>query len=186
NVRKFFQIHEGIEACEHGHWSKWRDFRNRTHGRKVEVRILDPFIARLVKALSAIGLTTSSSCDGHGENKAAVTFCGVYNKAWFRVILDDFIKQRGNLECNWRFEDRECIISHPENRILQLLLEIQSVAKFLYCNRESLRGVKCKVVSSIDADPSIRYRFESEDAAENEIYRVFKSEFLKARSGDPA
>jgi hypothetical protein len=49
-------------------------FLQRVHGYKVPAGCLDGLVAYLVKALSAVGIITDDSCDGHGR--------GAYTSIW--------------------------------------------------------------------------------------------------------
>jgi len=68
-------------------------FRRRLHGIKVPTSVLDPHVALLVKALSATGCFSFSSCDGHepdgpcGTMPLEVSLVGEMSTAWAKHML---------------------------------------------------------------------------------------------------
>jgi hypothetical protein len=158
-LESIFQVFGGGEAVSWAHWERWANFRNRRHGPKVPVRALDPFVARLVKAVTAIGLGTCSACDGHGENRALIHFTGPYHSAWFQIVLDEFVRPRLVLTCSWSSPSRSStsgsgngayVVRHPDGDVLALYGELQTVAALLYENRSALREVKQKTVTRMN------------------------------------
>lgn len=149
----------------------WEYFWQREYGDKISVAKLDPFIARLVKSFSSIGLFTWISCDGHGKFGSYVVFNGIYSASWFDVIFNEFIKKKIRLRCHWKTEHFEnpgynsdfyiLQIWHPKNDYVDLYMEIQDVARLLYENRIVLRKIKKDMVNNIWIN-------------ENYLYKLFK------------
>jgi hypothetical protein len=163
-----------------GYKTSWLTFWRRQYGDKISVMELDPFIARLVKSFSSIGLFTWISCDGHGKYGPYVCFDGVYSAVWYEVIFNKFIKKKIRLNCQWTkqllmtpesvledggsdyYYDYSILqISHPHNDYVKLYLEIQKVAKLLYENRIILREIKKEMINKIWIN-------------ENYLYKLFK------------
>ncbi len=115
---------------------------------KIRVYDLEPFVARFTKAISAIGISTWSSCEGHWGTPAYVIFDRKYHSVWFQTILNKFIKKKLELVCNWEWLDSRCTIRSPSKDILEMCLEIQEVAELIYNYRVSLKNVK-KHMSSL-------------------------------------
>ncbi len=155
-----FRVLGGGETQLWDHWDRWGNFRNRVHGPKVALRLLDPFVARLVKSVTAAGLGTSMSCDGHGRNTSILWFTGPYYRIWFHVILREFVRPQLRLTCSWglpRFIERGRMdysgyftVRHPRGDTLALYHELQAVAALLYLHRIALRQVKQQVASRIN------------------------------------
>ncbi|MHC4269562.1 MAG: hypothetical protein ACYSTS_13970 [Planctomycetota bacterium] len=128
-------------------YGKFNQFKEIEELPKIRVYDLEPFVARLTKAISAIGISTWSSCEGHWGTPAYVIFDRKYNSVWFQTILNKFIKKKLELVCNWEWMDNRCTIRSPGRDILEMCLEIQEVAKLIYNYRVSLKNVK-KYLSS--------------------------------------
>ena len=61
-------------------------FLQRTHGYKVPAFWIDGLVAYLVKALSAVGVITHSSCAGHG-GFLAISLDRGCNGAWTAILV---------------------------------------------------------------------------------------------------
>jgi hypothetical protein len=129
-------------------YGKFDQFKELVHLPKIRVYDLEPLIARFAKAISSIGISTWSSCEGHWGTPAYIIFDRKYHLIWFQALLNRFIKKKLNLVCNWKWLDNRCTISSPGKDILEMYLEIQEVARLIYHYRESLINIK-KQVSSL-------------------------------------
>ncbi len=129
-------------------YGKFNQFKEVVKLPEIRVYDLEPFIARLAKAISSIGISTWSSCEGHWGTPAYVIFDRKYHSIWFQALLNKFIRKQLNLVCNWTWLDNRCTISSPEKDILEMYLEIQEVARLIYHYRDSLINIK-KHVSSL-------------------------------------
>jgi len=129
-------------------YGKYNQFKEVVHLPKIRVYDLEPFIARFAKAISSIGISTWSSCEGHWGTPAYIIFDRKYHRIWFQTVLNKFIKKKLNLVCNWKWLDNRCTISSPGKDILEMYLEIQEVARLIYSYRDSLINIK-KHVSSL-------------------------------------
>lgn len=86
--------------------ASWRNFTRRKHGPKIQTKTLEPGVALMVKALSAIGITTVNSCDGHGKNKPIIDFASFHNAAWFEILQDKYLSN-GSLIYKWKVESSQ-------------------------------------------------------------------------------
>jgi hypothetical protein len=129
-------------------YGKFNQFKGVVHLPKIRVYDLEPLIARFAKAISSIGISTWSSCEGHWGTPAYIIFDRKYHCIWFQALLNKFIKKKLNLVCNWKWLDNRCTISSPGKDILEMYLEIQEVARLIYHYRDSLINIK-KHISSL-------------------------------------
>ncbi len=133
-------------------YGKFSQFKEVVHLPEIRVYDLEPFIARFAKAISSIGISTWSSCEGHWGTPAYVIFDRKYHLIWFQTLLNKFIKKKLNLVCNWTWLDNRCTISSPGKNSLEMYLEIQEVAKLIYNHRDSLIIAKKHVVSLLTSE----------------------------------
>ncbi|MCH1624484.1 hypothetical protein [Fredinandcohnia quinoae] len=106
------KIHEIIwyparnhEAGGDGGWRSWKYFINGMYGPKVRTITLETGVALFIKSLSAAGVRTISSCDGHGKKSPYISFFGLYNACWFMVLYKNLLSDL-DLNYNWRIEDK--------------------------------------------------------------------------------
>lgn len=132
---------------ERDRYGKFDEFKVCNQLPPIRVYDLEPFIARLVKAVSSIGISTWSSCEGHWGEPAYIVFDGRYHRLWFQAVFNKFITRKLSLVCIWDWLgwDERCIISRPGGNFLELYLEIQAVARLLYDNSMLLRDRKKQV-----------------------------------------
>ena len=128
-------------------YGKFSQFKEIAHLPEIRVYDLEPFIARFAKAISAIGVSTWSSCEGHWGTPAYIIFDRKYHLLWFQTLLNKFIKKKLNLVCNWKWLDNRCTISSPAKDIMEMYIEIQEVARLIYNYRDSLVNIKQHVTS---------------------------------------
>ena len=130
-------------------YGKFNQFKEIDELPRIRVYDLEPFVARLTKAISAIGISTWSSCEGHWGTPAYIIFDRKYHSVWFQTILNKFIKKKLELVCNWEWLDSRCTIRSPGKDILEMYIEIQEVAKLIYSYRVSLKNIKKHMSSSL-------------------------------------
>lgn len=94
---------ENHEIGGNGGWRSWKYFIKGIYGPKVRTITLESGLALFVKSLSAAGITTISSCDGHGKKSPCISFLGHYNACWFRVLYKKLLNNF-NLNYNWEIE----------------------------------------------------------------------------------
>jgi hypothetical protein len=136
---------------ERDRYGKFDQFKTHEQLPAIRVYDLEPFIARLVKSISSLGISTWSSCEGHWGEPAYIVFDGRYHRLWFQAIFNKFITKRLNLVCKWDWLgwDERCSIRSPSGNLLELYLEIQDVARLIYDCRISLRNIKKQVCSML-------------------------------------
>ncbi len=123
-------------------YGKFNQFKKFECLPKIRVYDLEPFIARLVKSASSIGISTWSSCEGHWGEAAYINFDRKYHRVWWQTIFNKFIRKKLNLTCRWEWWENRCSINSPSGDILELYLEIQDVARLIYDYRIPLRNIK--------------------------------------------
>lgn len=156
---------------ERDRYGKFDEFKACNQLPPIRVYDLEPFIARLVKAVSLTGTSTWSSCEGHWGEPAYIVFDGRYHRLWFQTIFQSFIQKKLNLSCNWDWLgwDERCSIRSPNGEFLTLCLEIQDVARFIYDHRGILRKIKKKVCSHLTA--------RHKNMKQKELLNTFKGYF---------
>lgn len=175
-LKDFFYIYNNSIIVGNGYWGRWSFFKRRNHGFKTPVRKLEPFIARLVKGVSAAGIISMNSCEGHiGQRDPLIIFDEKYSSMWFKVLLDCFARGFKKLENRWVVRGERCEIRFPTNRnLLEVYLEIIEVGDYFYEHRIKLRKIKRKVMEEVDEKKIKRI-------AEGEVYNYFKELFLKTQ-----
>ena len=78
--------------------------RRQFHGYKLPVTCLDGLVAYLVKALGAVGVVTTYSCDGHGRGAVLVGLDHGCNGAW-TVMLMRHVETELRLAQRWTVDD---------------------------------------------------------------------------------
>jgi len=165
---------------ERDQYGKFDQFKECEDIPRIRVYDLEPFIARLVKAVSSVGISTWSSCEGHWGEPAYIVFDGKYHRLWFQTIFNKFIRKKLNLVCEWEWLgwDERCSISSPSGDLLQLYLEIQDVARLIYDNRDFLRNSK-KQVCSLLTD---KHKNMNKKELLNVFARYFEESLLRCSS----
>lgn len=128
-------------------YGRFDQFKNIETLPGIRVYDLEPFIARLAKAISSIGISTWSSCEGHWGKPAFIIFDRKYHRIWFQTILNQFITRKLNPVCKWQWLENRCTISGPSGGPLELYRELQEVARLIYDNRVLLKKIKKQVAS---------------------------------------
>lgn len=131
-------------------YSKWGDlFGNNTlYGEKVKIKCLEPFVARLIRALALCGIFTFYSCDGwhfqgSKNRKLVVLFSERYSQLWFKTLIenDEELKM---IDLNYICEKCEfCINLNDENRI-NVYRRIDAMAEIFYRKRKYFQ--RCKTL----------------------------------------
>jgi len=134
---------------ERDEYGKFDQFKKCEDLPKIRVYDLEPFVARLVKSVSSVGISTWSSCEGHWGEPAYIVFDGKYHRLWFQAIFNRFVKKKLRLICSWDWLgwDERCSISSPNGNQLELYLEIQAVARLIYDNGIFLRNSRKQICS---------------------------------------
>lgn len=141
------------EAGGTAYRSGWKYFIQRKHGPKISTITLDPGIARLTKAISAVGIATIMCCDGHGRRAPYIIFDGAHNGIWFELI-QKHLMQEITLHYQWEVlpertetymrlqgkkgEDQRWDLAHIQQ-------DSYNMARFLLENMEELSDLKRNV-----------------------------------------
>lgn len=144
NIEKIFYRDNRIggEACLPCEIT-WEIFVHNRHAPKVPLRLLEPFVGRYVKAISACGVGTCGSCDGnHPERRRPqrilIDFRSEPHKVWHEVICRHCLTGRFNLK--WR-RDYAAVEFNAANK-WQTYVEFNRAAEFLYNNRLTIRQIR--------------------------------------------
>lgn len=143
----------------------WVHFNRRQHGHKVSVRVLEPFIARYIKSISACGVMTIGCCDGNHpfHCNTLIQFDGRPSAIWHKLIVECVLNKFFPLP--W---DDSCFgvqFIPPEK--FDVYYKLNLAAEFLYNNRFAFREIKQKVFSTLDSDYFVKMR-----KADKEIYFI--------------
>jgi hypothetical protein len=145
-VRTFARWGTGGETFRS--WPK--RFVRRVHGYKIPVRCLDGLVAYLVKALGAVGVITTYSCDGHGKGGVRVRLDHGCSSAW-TVMLMRYVETKFRLAQRWSVGDGHLAVSRGEQiDWVPYYLEVLDVADLLYQERVRLREIRSEIVKQLD------------------------------------
>ncbi|MFG3454864.1 hypothetical protein [Stutzerimonas stutzeri] len=165
-------------------------FRERPYGLKIPIAGLDSHVALLVKALSAVGCFTHSSCDGYqldgpygSPASLYVSLAGEISTEWARYLINQAISAGANLPDLFiaEHEDYSGTITTEEDvaatRLACTRRQAIELALFIYNNRFLLRqqriqwindfrpqtGVINETSVSVPAREPIRFRVRLSD-----------------------
>lgn len=123
----------------------WPRFTREMLGSKVELAFLEPYIALYVKAVSACGVYTASSCDGNHEySRKIFVEADKPSNIWHRNIWEHLVQPRFG-----PFPFIGSSIPFTESNQFEWYLKINEIAVFLYKNRVAIRAIKEQSVSGI-------------------------------------
>ena len=131
---------------------------------KVYVGLLEKFVARYVKAISACGIQTHGSCDGnhghrHGRRTIIVEISfGMYD-VWYEIICKRLLTNRFNLK--FCYDSRYNIIRYDRIEFnspnkWKTYVELNRAAEFLYNHRIEIRQIRRKASDKICKGLSLR------------------------------
>lgn len=165
NVEKIF-LSKNISGCEgfSKGISSWETFVHNSYAFKVPLRLLEPFVGRYVKAISACGVGTNSSCDGNHPTRndfqrILVTF-DTPDSLWHELICRRLLAKRFKL----RWACGHSIIRFRQADKWRTYIEINRAAEFLYNNRITLRKIRREASNGISN--SMAKHLPSEELAE--------------------
>ncbi len=142
------------EFSRRGSFSSWilqgpERFLQRVHGHKVPAICLDGLVAYLVKALSAAGVITTSSCAGH----VGLLIVGLEpgcNSAW-AAILVRHVETKMRLAHRWEVHNGSLeVVPGMEVDWVRYFLEVLDVADHLYQEQVRLREIRREIVAHLD------------------------------------
>ena len=147
----------GCEAA--GNAYDWEMFRNRQHGFKVPVSILEPFVARYIKAISACGINTHGSCDGNhpGEKLVRIDTSEGGCSCWHTFICKKILSRYFELDWNRTYNE----IRFNKDNQWATYIELNRAADFLYSNRVEFRKVKTEAMAPLSCS-ELRHKTNEE------------------------
>ncbi len=144
----------GMEAlCNAENWQK---FLHDSYAPKVSISLLEPFVARYIKAISACGVRTCNSCDGNhpGTSRfgSILAKCNDdCNSLWNKIIGTKCLNQRFNLNWDNNFETIKFNVQDQ----WMTYRELNRAAEYLYDNRILLRRIRREVSDGISHSMAI-------------------------------
>lgn len=164
NVEKIFYSDNilGCEAFSPG--ESWKIFLYNSYAPKVPLRLLEPFIGRYVKAISACGVGTCGSCDGNHPNsqRIYVDFRNEPHRVWHEIICKRCLAEIFNL--NWSRE--YSVIEFDNANKWQTYAELNRAAEFLYNNRLTIKQIRRQASDGIS-------RKMAKTLSGNELAQIF-------------
>jgi hypothetical protein len=164
-------------------------FQKKIHGSKVPTACLDPHVALLVKALSAAGCFTYSSCDGYHiggpygkPSELFIAFAGKINTAWAQYIFNHAMEAGAQLPAIEVCYDLylEYVLTErysTDRKLVSARKQFIELGRHIYTNRLLLRGQRSqwtetyrsqkKAVAEVKAlaPKQIQFRVRLSDAA---------------------
>ena len=127
---------------------------------KIPVRLLEPFIARYIKAISACGVATWCSCDGNHGNREKfyrilIDFVGV-TFYWHKMIFEKCLAKRFKLDFNFSRDRGNLKFEFPASDKWKAYIELNRAAEFLYNNRKKIRQIKSDTIQQVAVKNSRR------------------------------
>lgn len=131
----------------------WKYFAKRRHAAKVNTFVLEAGVARLVKAISAAGISTFCSCDGHGKRRPSIIFSGRIQAIWFDLLYQD-VKGEMELNYDWKLNWNSSMgpslmadrVSKTQRWNLQDILEdSMRIARFFLEHAEQISKIRREV-----------------------------------------
>lgn len=152
---------------------KLSEFIYRNYGDKVPVKCLEPYIAFMVKSLSACGVITNYSCDGnHKDGDKMIISCDYPYNIWANILIE-------NIPDNGKIKNLFQGITFYGNQF-DLYYELFIGACYLYNHRIVLREIKREAI----AFATKRYRREYDEAEIMKIFQKNCEELLSERRLD--
>lgn len=149
------------------------------HGLKVPVSVIEPGIARFVKALTACGISTTMSCDGHFDEKmnAWIKFKSYLDLLLFRLIIDCAVFPIKSPDISFNYaipageEYMDVRILKNSNDIMNYYRQLQDIAHFLYKKRVKFRVMKNDICKE--------YLAKNSEVYSKKHYEIFSDSFPK-------
>ena len=152
NVEKIF--YSGIQYGSESFLAYAVPFLRYDYAPKVFVGLLEKFIARYVKAISACGIQTHGSCDGNHHRPPYRGICieisSGMGEIWHKILCERLLYKR--FKFRWVEGNGRIIIKiHKMNKWF-MYSEINRAAEFLYNHRIEIRKIKhdaCEEINNI-------------------------------------
>ena len=158
NVEKIFYKDFKIGGEAGSYEISWDEFLNYEFVPKIPVRLLEPFIARYIKAISACGVATWCSCDGNHQthakfNRILIDFVDTTFE-WHKMIFEKCLAKKFKL--NFEFPRCNLEFKFPTSDKWKAYIELNRAAEFLYNNRKKIRQIKSDTIKQIAVKNSRR------------------------------
>lgn len=141
--------------------------------KKIQLVMLEPYVGLLVKAYSAIGARSVTSCDGHGSYNVSVGFISFPNTCWAFANTEIALKAL-NIDRIWSI-DGDYVESRAIHSFSTFYRDVIRVARFIYENRLKILEAKAMVLKEADPkmylDEAISYDYTM-DIMETALRRV--------------
>ncbi len=138
------------------------------------VQKLEPFVARYIKAFSAAGVITFSSCDGNHQNgeRIVIEFEGPGSALWHGLIWNNLIRASVDLKWSCNFS----VVEFSQNGKYDSYHKLNTAANMIYNARQELRRIKQD--SLVDYDVNYRKHHSNEELQamfEENVNRLFEA-----------
>lgn len=147
----FYSNYIGGSEAFLAHGITWQRFINESFAPKVPLRLLEPFIGRYVKAISACGVQTHGSCDGNhigwNEQKIYIEISGEPDDLWHEIICKRLLDDRFKL--SWKHDCSTWKILLNKIDKWKIYTELNRAGEFLYNNRIKIRQIRREALSGI-------------------------------------
>lgn len=147
DVEKIFYRDNYISEVATSNGETWKKFIHNSFAQKVPVKILEPFVARYVKAISACGVQTWLSCDGNHIGKHGILIepeAGA-PALWHKIICKKCLAEKFNLRWNEGYDKIEL----NQMTKWKIYIELNRAAEFLYNHRLEIRAIRRKASDEI-------------------------------------
>lgn len=146
NVEKIFYINNfiGFEVSR-GYAKSWYTFASDDFAPKIPLGILEPFVGRYVKAISACGVRTFLSCDGNhprAMKEINVGISGTPYSVWHKILVDRCLSERFKIFKNCLLKNGDLRIKFNKINKWKVYIELNQAAEFLYKNRIKIREIR--------------------------------------------
>lgn len=174
NLEELFFVDNKIGVtASYGICEDWKRFVHDKFSPKISISLLEPFVARYIKAISACGVKTYLSCDGnHPESRPPhniIVECeGPPSHRWHIIICKRCLSARFNLRWN---EDYSRIRIRERDK-WSTYIELNRAAAFLYHNRVALRGIRWAASETISNSMARHWPYE-------ELSAIFSDRAIK-------
>ena len=167
NVEKiFYSSYIGGSESFLAYSITWERFLHEDFAPKVPVSLLERFIARYVKAISACGVQTHGSCDGNhygnkrGFSKIIVEISGHPDLVWYDLIFKRCLAERFESLKNCVTDRDSSTITFNKIKKWKFYTELNQAAEFLYNNRIKLRQIRREALSEISHSMTIHLPYD--------------------------
>lgn len=155
-LENLFSVNAQIGGEAEGNGCGWFYFKHRIHAAKVPVNMLDPFVARYIKAFNACCVMTDGCCDGnnHGQNRVSITITSGACEEWYELICRKLIAGKFNII--WGNGYRFITFKRQDKYLVYF--ELNKAAEYIYNHRKELRDIKSAALAADWTPSDFRHR----------------------------